>query len=125
MENNDVIRLKKDAYIKLIKELLLQNKDQFGLKEEEINESAEIADRILDLAIDLNSQYDCKEKPRTEINNEFMYGVVKILNEYASQESLVRTLHNISFEEFLSLLESAKYRFITQFSIDIASLIAK
>ncbi|MGL4228596.1 MAG: hypothetical protein ACRCR3_08145 [Tannerellaceae bacterium] len=125
MENIKVIRLKMDWYIQCIKELLIQNKEQFGLTENEINESAEIADRILDLAIGLQSQFDSGVKTQNQINNEFVYEVVKVLSEYASHESLVRTMHNMSYEDFICLLEIEKYRFVTRFSIDVASLITK
>lgn len=125
MENIKVIRLKKDLYIQCIKELLIQNKEQFGLTENEINESAEIADRILDLAIGLQAQLDSGVKTQNQINNEFVYEVVKVLSEYASHKSLVRTMYNMSYEDFICLLEIEKYRFVTRFSIDVASLMTK
>ncbi|MEG1616774.1 MAG: hypothetical protein RR202_05925 [Bacteroidales bacterium] len=117
MEIKEKLTQQKNIYINIIHTILSKHIDQFS--NIDINEEIEIADKILDIAIELDFLMRKGTISATSARLNLMQGIINTLNHYEFQKDLVTELRDLSIEQFNKKMEEEKYKCLQLLSLEI------
>lgn len=121
MLRKEELKLQKELYIIIVRSALLNNIETFS--KSDIDEAIEIADKILDIAIELDYQMRNGKITQTGSRLKLMKEIVEVLSHYDTQKETVKELTGLSEEQFMQKIEEEGYKFMQQLSLDIQKMI--